>query len=1256
MQFASFICSTQWYFWIFCRRREVPLSDVSLKAEMEILDPEFGSSLRERSLSVSFRFQKSNSENGDLSTSPRISIPSFSQTGKLPRRESVSTAGMTSAASNTNIEGQRFAFSTRDGPPMRARRLSLYRTSVSDASVHQAGSLLGGGLQAATNRVEQTSSTLLQTVGSNMTNNADDDGPDLIGNEDEFDEIVPIINRPWFKWVLRVFSLLSLLSAALNTPTTIYGQCWLNEAILGTDIFLAIVFTLTMMLKMKYRGIFKGRIAYFRVWFNYIDFIALISIYSSIGLQFWENSNPGRCVAPDLREDTGWSIVRSPRAMIMLRAGKVFVNKLNLPRALLAKIFRRSGKQLVFVSLFFVFFISTFAMVGTQIFSGLENHCTTPYSRSRYTLSDLAMPDQYCDPAFGIGLSNDDVNGTKPYSHATYNISANTDNSSTCALSNASSAVRSPSFNVYGCPGDMMCANIGTTRSDRRLGTFKDLGHSLLTVYESSSQELWVFLMYANTEVIQDNAASYAFFMILIFLLSWLVENVFIAILIETFADMRAEVFVNLVSGPQSSTQVLRETDLGLQLVSLKGVGVESNVDKVRAFFLSQRFYSIVMVIVVADSIITALGTARGVERPILDRNTVVYPIEIFFTILFDLEVIAMMWCLGFRGYIRRKRFLIQFVLAIGSTINLLPPIWYLPVDYLHIFQVLRLLRIIRASKSIQIFTNRILGGGTRLIVLLLITLLFIVAFALISQHAFCYIHDVPEFSTFQRSFVSMFQMIMQEGWVELTSHLARHANYPYITSIYFIFFHLFASLYLLSTFVAVILDNLEYPESVKREKQLMYDKVQEDEGSVLPLRLRLFRRFKPNPRIVHLNNMPVDFNQPLISETVMRTFIDTGETLRQDLEPNIPLQTEGASIAETNVNHVFERTQSTRSGISFQTITEVPLAHSRRRPGQESNNCGGEVRQTTRKGADGSNHYMLATSSTPCIDRAFQKGRTLHETIVQRVTEIRDQQVSSEENGDLLFMPEGRASRVRRIQEERQKKRFNEEEKLREDYRFFDKVLFILDKDSAIRKFFQRIADARPPALFQDDAYHIFGYKRTMFQVLTSSTYLEWLMVIVTLYSTASLVLEETHLRPPESTFHLVNDLVFIGTMSVEWAIKILAHGMLFTPNAVFGSARSCLDLMIYWAGIVYLGLLPESAPSSKLSTSMLVLLVMRCLRPLRLVTLIPQLRRVIFELFIGKKQGSKQSWQGKDIAFVSVTDSVVLLLARNYTCISLW
>ena len=49
-------------------------------------------------------------------------------------------------------------------------------------------------------------------------------------------------------------------------------------------------------------------------------------------------------------------------------------------------------------------------------------------------------------------------------------------------------------------------------------------GHSFLAVYESASQELWVFLMYANSEVQQSKSLSYFFFILLIMVLSWLVE------------------------------------------------------------------------------------------------------------------------------------------------------------------------------------------------------------------------------------------------------------------------------------------------------------------------------------------------------------------------------------------------------------------------------------------------------------------------------------------------------------------------------------------------------------------------------------------------------------------------------------------------------------------------------------------------------------------------------------------------------------
>ena len=89
-----------------------------------------------------------------------------------------------------------------------------------------------------------------------------------------------------------------------------------------------------------------------------------------------------------------------------------------------------------------------------------------------------------------------------------------------------------------------------------------------------------------------------------------------------------------------STFQVLRETDLGLQLVTLKGESIKSNLDKVRAFILSPRFYNVVMVVVVLNSVINALGTAPGVEMPILDRDSVVFPIEVS-RLVYSMKVIC---------------------------------------------------------------------------------------------------------------------------------------------------------------------------------------------------------------------------------------------------------------------------------------------------------------------------------------------------------------------------------------------------------------------------------------------------------------------------------------------------------------------------------------------------------------------------------------------------------------------------------------
>lgn len=62
-----------------------------------------------------------------------------------------------------------------------------------------------------------------------------------------------------------------------------------------------------------------------------------------------------------------------------------------------------------------------------------------------------------------------------------------------------------------------------------------------------------------------------------------------------------------------------------------------------------------------------------------------------------------------------------------------------------------------------------------------------------------------------------------QEGWTDVVVEILRSTNEHWVpfVGIYFVGYHLFVTLIVLSLFVAVILDNLEMDEELKKIKQL---------------------------------------------------------------------------------------------------------------------------------------------------------------------------------------------------------------------------------------------------------------------------------------------------------------------------------------------------------------------------------------------------------------------------------------------------
>jgi sodium leak channel non-selective protein len=134
-----------------------------------------------------------------------------------------------------------------------------------------------------------------------------------------------------------------------------------------------------------------------------------------------------------------------------------------------------------------------------------------------------------------------------------------------------------------------------------------------------------------------------------------------------------------------------------------------------------------------------------------------------------------------------------------------------------------------------------------------------------------------------------MFQILTQEAWVEVMDETMIRTSKtltPFV-AMYFILYHLFVTLIVLSLFVAVILDNLELDEDIKKLKQLKFREQSAEIKETLPFRLRVFEKFPHSPQMTILHKIPNDFTLPKVRESFMKQFVI-------DLDPEDPSFVDG--------------------------------------------------------------------------------------------------------------------------------------------------------------------------------------------------------------------------------------------------------------------------------------------------------------------------------------------------------------------------
>ncbi|XP_060785507.1 sodium leak channel non-selective protein isoform X3 [Neoarius graeffei] len=983
------------------------------------------------------------------------------------------------------------------------------------------------------------------------------------------------INKAWVHSLLRACAIISVISVCMNTPKTFEHYPPLQYVTFTLDTLLMFLYTAEMIAKMHIRGIIKGDNSYVKDRWCMFDGFMVVFLWVSLVLQVFE-------IAKLVDQMSPWRMLRIPRALIMIRAFRIYF-RFELPRTRITNILKRSGEQIWSVSIFLLFFLLLYGILGVQMFGTFNYHCVTnDTQKDHVSWNNLAIPDTHCSP---------DGEG-------------------------------------YQCPMGFNCMDLedlGLSRQELGYSGFNELGTSIFTVYEAASQEGWVFIMYRAIDSF-PRWRSYFYFITLIFFLAWLVKNVFIAVIIETFAEIRVQ--FQQMWGSRSSTTSTATTQMfhedasgGWQLVA-----VDVNKPHGRApaclqhLMRSSMFHMFILSMVAVDVIVASSNYYKGKNHK-KDYDEF-YLAEVAFTMLFDLEALLKIWCLGFTGYISSSLHKFESLLVVGTTLHIYPDLYHSQLTY---FQVLRVVRLIKISPALEDFVYKIFGPGKKLGSLVVFTASLLIVMSAISLQMFCFVEDLDRFTTFPRAFMSMFQILTQEGWVDVmdqTLVAVGHKCAP-VVAIYFILYHLFATLILLSLFVAVILDNLELDEDLKKLKQLKQSEANADTKEKLPLRLRIFEKFPNRPQMVKISKLPSDFTVPRIRESFMKQFID-----RQQQDPSC-LFRRLPSASSSSCDHSKRSAIEDNKYIDQKLRKSIFSIHARNLLEKETT-VNKILRACTRQ-------RMLSGSfeGQPTKERSIlsvqhhirQERRSLrHGSTSQRISRGKSLETLTQDHSSTVRYRNAQRedSEIKMIQEKKEQaemKRKVQEEELRENHPYFDKPLFIVGREHRFRNFCRMVVRARFNALKTDPvtgAVKSTKYHQ-LYDLLGLVTYLDWVMIVVTICSCISMMFESPFTRVMHVPTLQIAEYVFVIFMSIELTLKIMADGLFFTPTAVIRDFGGVMDIFIYLVSLIFLCWLPTDVPPE---SGAQLLMMLRCLRPLRIFKLVPQMRKVVREVLKGFKE----------------------------------
>ncbi|KAF4672946.1 hypothetical protein FOL47_011216 [Perkinsus chesapeaki] len=324
---------------------------------------------------------------------------------------------------------------------------------------------------------------------------------------------------------------------------------------------------------------------------------------------------------------------------------------------------------------------------------------------------------------------------------------------------------------------------------------FDNIAVSMMTLFEISTTEGWVDVMYAGTDATEvygqprrDNAELWGLFFVLFMLIgSLFILNLCVGVIVDNFNKMKAQGNSLLLTEAQQKWIELQKQlytkKIFLELAHIKDLPMSRR--KMYFFCSSSKFESFIMSCIILNTVIMGMkvfpSPSEGYETTLAVFN---YLFAFVFTVEAVLKLYATRWWYFYDSW-NCFDFICVVATAAGILVDLLSTITIgTLMSAIRIFRIARLFRLVRFAKGLnQLFIAFILSipklFNVAILLLLLLFLFTVLGVRLFAATQFSGSHDDhANFRNFYRGFMTLVRCMTGESWNEIMHSLTKGSDF----------------------------------------------------------------------------------------------------------------------------------------------------------------------------------------------------------------------------------------------------------------------------------------------------------------------------------------------------------------------------------------------------------------------------------------------------------------------------------------------